>query len=95
VWEQREVDAHSGRVVDAMHFRVERDGEIVASIEDAFVYRWRLWSVPELREAMLEAGFATTEVREDLHGRATAGETLRASLDASEGFVACVVARGR
>lgn len=78
-----------------MHFRVERDGVIVASIEDAFVYRWRLWSVPELREAMLEAGFASTEVREDLHKDAPAGETLRASLDASEGFIACVVGRAR
>ena len=94
VWEQREVDAHTGRVVNAMHFRVERDGEIVASIEDAFVYRWRLWSVPELREAMLEAGFRSTEVREDLHRSARAREApVRASLDATEGFIACVVAR--
>jgi hypothetical protein len=94
VWEQREVDAHTGRVLNAMHFRVERDGEIVASIEDAFVYRWRLWSVPELREAMLEAGFRSTEVREDLHRAASAREApVLASLDAAEGFIACVVAR--
>jgi SAM-dependent methyltransferase len=94
VWEQREVDAHSGRVVDAMHFRVEREGEIVASIEDAFVYRWRLWSVAELREAMLEAGFRSTMVRDDLHRSARANEApVRASLDAAEGFIACVVGR--
>jgi hypothetical protein len=29
---------------------------------DAFIYRWRLWSVPELRDAMAEAGFKTTQV---------------------------------
>ena len=89
VWEQREVDPTTGRVVNAMHFRIERDGVIVDSIEDAFVYRWRLWSVPELREAMVEAGFASTEVRQDLWE----GETLRASLDTAEGFIACVVGR--
>jgi hypothetical protein len=94
VWEQREVDPFTTRVVNAMHFRVERDGVIVASIEDAFVYRWRLWTVPELREAMLEAGFRSTDVREDLHRTARAREApVRASLDAAEGFIACVVAR--
>ena len=77
-----------------MHFRVEREGEIVASIEDAFVYRWRLWSVAELREAMLEAGFRSTVVRDDLHRSARANEApVRASLDAAEGFIACVVGR--
>lgn len=31
-------------------------------LHDAFVYHWRLWSVPELRDAMIEAGFARTLV---------------------------------
>ena len=39
-----------------MHFRVERDGCIIQEETDAFVYRWRLWSVPELRDAMREGG---------------------------------------
>ena len=29
---------------------------------DAFVYHWRLWSIPELRDAMHEAGFKSTAV---------------------------------
>jgi len=95
VWEQREADPFTARVVCAMHFRLERDGEVFQSIEDAFVYRWRLWSVPELREAMLEAGFAWTEVRSDLYGDpgigpGIAGEKTRSSLDESEGFIVCV-----
>jgi hypothetical protein len=89
VWEQREVDPASGRVVNAMHFRVEKDGEIVESIEDAFVYRWRLWSVPELRDAMAEAGFEETGVRTELYGAAP----IRASLDPAEGFITCVFGR--
>jgi len=82
VWEQREFDPCTARAVNAMHFRVERDGEIVQSIEDAFVYRWRLWSVPELRDAMAEAGFAGTETA-----------SLLPAQDDSEGFIPCVVGR--
>ncbi len=37
VWEQREADPFTARVVCAMHFRLERGGEIFQSIEDAFV----------------------------------------------------------
>jgi len=96
VWEQRQADPFTARVVCAMHFRLERGGEIFQSIEDAFVYRWRLWSVPELRETMLEAGFAWTEVRSELYGDpgiglGVAGEASRATLDATEGFIVCVV----
>lgn len=95
VWEQREADPFTARVVCAMHFRLERGGEIFESFEDAFVYRWRLWSVPELREGMLEAGFAWTEVRSELYGDpgiglGIAGEPSRANLDEKEGFIVCV-----
>lgn len=56
-WEQREADPLTGRVVNAMHFSV-RNGE---RLRDAFVYDWRLWSVPELRDGLAEAGFARVE----------------------------------
>jgi len=82
VWEQREFDPCTARAVNAMHFRVERDGEIVQSLEDAFVYSWRLWSVPELRDAMTEAGFTATEV-----------VPVQPAADATEGFIPCVVGR--
>ncbi|MEQ8770884.1 MAG: class I SAM-dependent methyltransferase [Phycisphaerales bacterium] len=61
-WEQRHADPLTGMVTDVIHFRVEDCGEIVEEIPDAFVYEWRLWSVPELRDAMAEAGFARTDV---------------------------------
>jgi hypothetical protein len=41
---------------------VEYKGEIVQDVPDAFIYHWRLWSVPELREAMAEAGLRRIEV---------------------------------
>ena len=63
-WEQRDVDPLTGFVTNAMHF-TSPDG---TPMRDAFVYRWRLWSVPELRDAMREAGFRHTEVHTTLGG---------------------------
>ncbi len=57
-WEQRDADPLTGRVVCAIHF--ETAPGIV--LRDAFVYDWRLWGLPELREAMIESGFTATEV---------------------------------
>jgi len=56
-WEQREADPLTSRVVNAMHFELEGGRRI----EDAFVYEWRLWSPAELRDAALEAGFASVD----------------------------------
>jgi SAM-dependent methyltransferase len=65
-WEQREADPLTGRVVNALHFEVlEADGSSAGRMPDAFTYHWRLWSVPELRDVMAEAGFASSEA----HGR--------------------------
>ncbi len=61
-WEQRKADPLTGMVTDVLHFRVESGGMIEQELLDAFVYEWRLWSVPELRDAMAEAGFVSTEV---------------------------------
>jgi len=57
-WEQIEADPTTSRVRNAIHF--ELPGGI--SIPKAFEYDWRLWSPSELRDAMREAGFRTTEV---------------------------------
>lgn len=61
-WEQRHGDPATARVVNAMHFIVEAPGGGRTELRDAFVYDWRLWTIMELREAMLEAGFSRTEV---------------------------------
>jgi len=61
-WEQREADPMTGMVTNAIHFRVFDGDEVVADIHDAFVYRWRLWSLPELRDAMMQVGFVSTDI---------------------------------
>jgi len=65
-WSHDVVDPLTGMVENSISFRVEVGGEIVEEIPRAFVYRWRLWSIAELREAMVEAGFVRTAVFADV-----------------------------
>ena len=99
-WEQRRGDPLTGRVECAMHFEV--DGG--TRVEDAFVYDWRLWSVPEVRDAMMEAGYRSTEVHLDygvgsgeedgpvLEAAALDGEPT-VGIEGDEDYVAYVVGR--
>jgi len=57
-WRQVETDPLTHRVRNAMDFRLP-DG---SRMTDAFTYDWRLWSIPELRDACREAGFKRTQV---------------------------------
>ncbi|MBY0113709.1 MAG: hypothetical protein K2Y21_12890 [Phycisphaerales bacterium] len=76
-FEQRAADPVTGLVRDVLHFRAWREGKGVAAkrasraapdveLTDAFVYDWRLWSLPELRDALSEAGFGAVEVYDRL-----------------------------
>jgi hypothetical protein len=53
VWEQERYDPITGRLVCHIHFAFP-DG---SRLERAFSYDWRLWSLPEVRELLLETGF--------------------------------------
>lgn len=57
-WRQVEADPLTHRVRNAMDFRLP-DG---SRMNDAFTYEWRLWTIPELRDACREAGFKRTQV---------------------------------
>lgn len=52
-WEQEKYDPVSGHLVCHIHFAFA-DG---SRIERAFTYDWRLWSLPEIRELLDDAGF--------------------------------------
>ena len=58
VWEQAAYEPVSGRLVCHIHFAFP-DG---SRLERAFSYDWRLWSLPEIRELLVEAGFSRVTV---------------------------------
>jgi len=58
VWEQAAYNVIDNGIVCHIHFKL-RDG---TRIRRAFSYDWRLWTIPELRELLDEAGFTESEV---------------------------------
>lgn len=81
-WVHERADPLTGMVENSISFRVEVDGEVVGELPRAFSYRWRLWGIHELREAMTEAGFETTSVYAELN--VAPGEEPRAVEDPAE-----------
>lgn len=58
VWEQVKYNPIDASLDTAIHFEF-KDG---TEMRNAFTYQWRLWSMPELRDLLAEAGFAKTTV---------------------------------
>ena len=61
-WEQRRYNAVNAHLDCRIHFTIENPHGTSAVIENAFVYDWRLWSLPEIIELLREAGFADAQV---------------------------------
>lgn len=57
-WEHAHFDVLTHDLTCHIHFELA-DG---SRMERAFVYDWRLWTLPELREILLEAGFDRAEI---------------------------------
>lgn len=89
-WEKRDADLLTRMVTNVLHFQVEMGGEVVERLASAFEYRWRLWGIAELREAMGEAGFSASEVFESMEEPVSA---LRHGREVSEAGAVCVVGR--
>jgi cyclopropane fatty-acyl-phospholipid synthase-like methyltransferase len=58
IWDQGPVDAVTQRTIRYIHFRFP-DRTV---LRQAFTYDWRLWSLPELKEIMEDAGFRRSDV---------------------------------
>ena len=58
IWDQTDYDPISGAMQCAIHFAFP-DG---SRLERAFSYTWRLWTLPELREILVEAGFRNLQI---------------------------------
>lgn len=92
VWEQRSFDAIRNWGENYIHFEFP-DG---SKIRNAFRYGWRLRSLPELREALADAGFSSSEVYWEGTDRKT-GEgndvyTRRTRAEADPAWIAYLVA---
>lgn len=58
VWEQKRFNPVTNETLCYIHFHFP-DG---SRLERAFTYDWRLWSIPELRDLLLEVGFRGVRV---------------------------------
>ncbi len=57
-WHQKKYNPITGDMLCHIHFKF-RDG---SKMKKAFTYDWRLWTLPELREILQEAGFTKSTV---------------------------------
>jgi hypothetical protein len=91
LWEQAPYDPINGFGVRHIHFHF-RDG---TKCHRAFSYDWRIWTLPELRDVLYDAGFAKVDVywegaTEDGDGDGVFRRRVRAEQE--EAWIAYVVA---
>lgn len=74
IWDQQFFDPITRRSKYAIHFEPKN----AKPMKNAFTYDWRLWTIPELRHHLSEAGFKETcvfwEVAENEYVRSESGE---------------------
>lgn len=58
VWDQHFYNPINGDVINKIHFRFPDGTEMT----DAFIYEWRLWTLPEIQELLVESGFSDVTV---------------------------------
>lgn len=93
VWEQASFDPITHDILCHIHFEF-RDGR--RPIRKAFTYDWRLWTLPELQEVMVEAGLEDVHVLWEGTTRSGRGNGIfkrRTKGDADQAWIAYVVGR--
>ncbi len=90
IWDQAEYNVINHHVVNHIHFKVPG----IRKIKKAFTYDWRLWTLPEIQELLIEAGFKSAEVY--LHDWDKDGESddiyrRRTNYENALGWVAYIV----
>jgi len=92
-FQRRAADPLTGLVENAVHFRVFAGGEAFLDLTDAFVYRWRLWSIAELREALHEAGFTASQVFAQVPAGPGQAVPVTAAADLGDNWAVCIAGR--
>ncbi|MCP4093761.1 MAG: class I SAM-dependent methyltransferase [Planctomycetes bacterium] len=91
VWEQEVMDAITHHIDCHIHFEFE-DG---TRMDKAFTYNWRVWSMAELRDIMLDAGFAKVDAYwegTDKHGEGDGVFKKASNADNEDTWIAYLVA---
>ncbi len=92
IWDQARFNPIDHRIVCHIHFKL-RDG---TRLKRAFTYDWRLWTLPEMRELLLEAGFGSVDMYvegwDDEEDESDGIFRKRSYFENQEGWVAYVVA---
>jgi SAM-dependent methyltransferase len=92
VWDQASFDPIHHHMTCRIHFEFPDGSEL----QNAFEYHWRLWTLPEIREILLEAGFAKATVYWEGTDEETGegdGEYSPSEIgDADAGWIAYIVA---
>ncbi len=91
IWDQHKYDPISGSAINHIHFKF-KDG---SKIKKAFTYEWRVWTLPEILEMLVEAGFKPTvyweQADEDGDGN---GEFIpQTEGEADAGWIAYIVSQ--
>jgi len=91
IWHQAEFHPVTNHMQCYIHFKF-KDG---SKIKKAFTYEWRLWSAPEIREVLAEAGFKKTTLYwegEDEDGEGNGEFTPDEKGEADLAWIAYIVA---
>ena len=77
-WRHDGADPLTGIVQNSISFHVRRRDQLPMAMPQAFVYRWRLRGLPELYDALREAGFSRMSVHAeaDPNSSVTDGKSL-------------------
>ncbi|TVQ36930.1 MAG: class I SAM-dependent methyltransferase [Wenzhouxiangella sp.] len=93
VWDQASFDPIHHHMTCLIHFEFP-DG---SKMERAFEYHWRLWTLPEIRELLLEAGFSSATIYwEGTDEESGEGDGIYSPSecgDADAGWICYIVAR--
>jgi hypothetical protein len=91
IWDQNHYNPINNHVLNHIHFSFP-DG---TKIRKAFTYDWRLWSLPEIQELLLESGFKHVSVYWEGTTRKGEGNgvwTIATRGEACQGWLAYIVA---
>ena len=92
VWDQAAFNPINQHMTCRIHFEFPDGSEL----KNAFEYHWRLWTLPEIRELLLEAGFATATIywegTDEETGEGDGIYTASEQGDADAGWIAYLVA---